>query len=197
MKVLVVGASGLIGAGVADALSVNHDVIRASRSSAVSVDLTKPESIAAMYSAVGKVDAVVSCAGKVTFKTVEEMSFAEYRDSVMDKALGQVELVRQGIEYVNDSGSFTLITGILGREAIQTGTAAALCNGALEAFTYTASIELPRAIRINAVSPTVLVEATGYHAYFPGFAPVTLAEVIGAYVKCVEGWSTGLVHKLG
>lgn len=197
MKVLVVGASGLIGAGVADALSANHDVIRASRSSEVSVDLTKPESIAAMYSAVGKVDAVVSCAGKVTFKTVEDMSFDEYRDSVMDKALGQVELVRQGIDYVNDSGSFTLITGILGREAIQTGTAAALSNGALEAFTYTASIELPRAIRINAVSPTVLTEATGYHAYFPGFEPVTLAQVVSAYVKCVEGWSTGLVHKLG
>ena len=197
MKVLVVGASGLIGAGVADALAINHEVIRASRSSEVTVDITSPESIAAMYAKVGKVDAVVSCAGKVTFKALEEISYAEFSKSLQDKTLGQVELVRQGLEYVNDKGSFTLISGVVGREAILTGSAAALANGALEQFTYAASIEMPRGIRINTVSPTVLAEAKGYHAYFPGFAQVSLAEVSDAFVKCVEGWSTGLVHKLG
>ena len=197
MKVLVVGASGLIGAGVADALSANHEVIRASRSSAVTVDITSPESIAAMYAKVGKIDAVISCAGKVTFKALEEISYEEFSKSLQDKTLGQVELVRQGLEYVNDKGSFTLISGVVGREAIHTGSAAALANGALEQFTYAASIEMPRGIRINTVSPTVLTEAKGYHPYFPGFAQVSLAEVTDAFVKCVDGWSTGIVHKLG
>ena len=197
MKILVVGASGLIGAGVADALSVNHDVIRTSRNSDVTVDITKPESIAAMYAKVGKVDAVVSCAGKVTFKALEEISYDEFAKSLQDKTLGQVELVRQGLDYVNDKGSFTLISGVVGREAIHTGSAAALANGAIEQFTYAASIELPRDIRINTVSPTVLTEAADYHPYFPGFKPVPLADVVGAFVKSVEGWSTGLVHKIG
>lgn len=197
MKVLVVGASGLIGAGVADALEAKHEVVRASRSSDVSVDITNPESIAAMYAKVGKVDAVVSCAGKVTFKAIEEISYEEFSKSLQDKTLGQVELVRQGLDYVNDNGSFTLISGVVGREAIHTGSAAALANGALEQFTYAASIEMPRGIRINTVSPTVLAEAKGYHPYFPGFAQVNLAQVTDAFVKCVEGWSTGLVHKLG
>lgn len=197
MKVLVVGASGLIGAGVADALSANHEVVRASRSSDVTVDITSPESIAAMYAKVGKIDAVVSCAGKVTFKALEEISYEEFSKSLQDKTLGQVELVRQGLEYVNDKGSFTLISGVVGREAIHTGSAAALANGALEQFTYAASIEMPRGIRINTVSPTVLAEAKGYHPYFPGFAQVSLAEVTEAFVKCVDGWSTGIVHKLG
>lgn len=197
MKVLVVGASGLIGAGVADALSANHDVIRASRSSEVAVDITSPESIAAMYAKVGKVDAVVSCAGKVTFKALEEISYEEFSKSLQDKTLGQVELVRQGLDYVNDKGSFTLISGVVGREAILTGSAAALANGALEQFTYAASIEMPRDIRINTVSPTVLVEAKGYHPYFPGFAQVSLADVADAFIKCVDGWSTGQVLKLG
>ena len=197
MKVLVVGASGLIGAGVADALSANHEVIRASRSSDVTVDITSPESIAAMYAKVGKVDAVVSCAGKVTFKALEQISYEEFSKSLQDKTLGQVELVRQGLEYVNDKGSFTLISGVVGREAIHTGSAAALANGALEQFTYAASIEMPRGIRINTVSPTVLAEAKGYHPYFPGFAQVSLAEVADAFVKCVDGWSTGQVLKLG
>ena len=197
MKVLVVGASGLIGAGVADALSANHEVIRASRSSDVMVDITSPESIAAMYAKVGKIDAVVSCAGKVTFKALEEISYQEFSKSLQDKTLGQVELVRQGLDYVNDKGSFTLISGVVGREAIHTGSAAALANGALEQFTYAASIEMPRGIRINTVSPTVLTEAKGYHPYFPGFAQVSLAEVTDAFVKCVDGWSTGQVLKLG
>lgn len=197
MKVLVVGASGLIGAGVADALEAKHEVVRASRSSEVSVDITNPESISAMYAKVGKVDAVVSCAGKVTFKAIEEISYEEFSKSLQDKTLGQVELVRQGLNYVNDNGSFTLISGVVGREAIHTGSAAALANGALEQFTYAASIEMPRGIRINTVSPTVLAEAKGYHPYFPGFAQVSLAEVSDAFIKCVDGWSTGLVHKLG
>ena len=197
MKVLVVGASGLIGAGVADALSANHEVIRASRSSDVTVDITSPESIAALYAKVGKIDAVVSGAGKVTFKALEEISYEEFSKSLQDKTLGQVELVRQGLDYVNDKGSFTLISGVVGREAIHTGSAAALANGALEQFTYAASIEMPRGIRINTVSPTVLTEAKGYHPYFPGFAQVSLAEVTDAFVKCVDGWSTGIVHKLG
>jgi NAD(P)-dependent dehydrogenase (short-subunit alcohol dehydrogenase family) len=197
MKILIVGASGLLGSGAVSALSDENEIIRASRSGNVSVDLTDPNSIAAMYEQVGKVDAVIAATGKVPFKSITALTLEDYRSGIEDKVLGQIELVRRGIEFVNDGGSFTLTTGILARAAIPTGTVASVANGALESFVMAAAIEMPRGIRINVVSPTVLVEATGYHSYFPGFEQVTLKAVGKAYAKSVNGKKTGHTYEIG
>ena len=54
---LVIGASGIIGNGVAAALEGAYKVVRVSRSSGdVNVDVTSADSIKAMFEAVGKVD---------------------------------------------------------------------------------------------------------------------------------------------
>ena len=64
----------------------------------------------------------------------------------------------------------------------------ALVNGAIDAFVRAAAIELPRGLRVNSISPNVLVEAMpGYAPYFRGFKPVPGAEVALAYAKSVEG----------
>ncbi len=197
MKILIVGASGLLGSGAVSALSDENEIIQASRSGKISVDLTDPNSIAAMYEQVGKVDAVIAATGKVPFKSITELTLEDYRSGIVDKVLGQIELVRRGIEFVNDGGSFTLTTGILARAAIPTGTVASVANGALESFVMAAAIEMPRGIRINVVSPSVLVEATGYHSYFPGFEQVTLKAVGKAYAKSVNGKKTGHTYEIG
>jgi hypothetical protein len=197
MKILIVGASGLLGSGAVSALSDENEIIQASRSGKVSVDLTDPNSIAAMYEQVGKVDAVIAATGKVPFKSITALTLEDYRSGIADKVLGQIELVRRGIEFVNDGGSFTLTTGILARAAIPTGAVASVANGALESFVMAAAIEMPRGIRINVVSPSVLVEATGYHSYFPGFEQVTLKAVGKAYAKSVNGKKTGHTYEIG
>ncbi|MGY3317192.1 hypothetical protein [Arthrobacter sp. TE12232] len=71
------------------------------------------------------------------------------------------------------------------------------CTGILESFVMATAAELPRGLRINAVSPSVLEEATGYHSYFPGFARIPAEEVGQAYVKSVDGIQTGRVFSLG
>jgi NAD(P)-dependent dehydrogenase (short-subunit alcohol dehydrogenase family) len=197
MKVLVIGASGRLGSAAAGALSERHEVIEASRSAEVRVDLSDAASIAGMFEQVGKVDAVIACTGVVPFKPLSELSRDDFRAGIEDKVLGQVSLVQLGTHYVNDGGSFTLTTGVLAREPIGTGVAASLANGALESFVMAAAAELPRGIRINAVSPSVLEEATGYHSYFPGFARIPADDVGQAYVKSVDGIQTGKVFSLG
>lgn len=57
MKVLVIGGTGRIGAFVVDALNSQNEVIVASRSSALDVDLRDGRSIDRMYDRVGTVDA--------------------------------------------------------------------------------------------------------------------------------------------
>ena len=196
MKFLVVGSTGLIGSYVAKTLSKHGTVIGVSRTTQISVDVKDPASIKAMYEKVGKVDAVASCIGKVAFKPVAELTYEDYLIGLKDKALGQVELVRAGIDFLNDAGSFTLMTGVLARDPIPSGSVAALANGAIESFTLAAAIDLPRGIRIDTVSPNVLVEATSYHASFPGFHQVTAQSVADAYVKSILGKQTGQIYKL-
>lgn len=195
MKVLLIGSTGHIGAAVHQRLADSHDVITASRAGTHRVDILDPGSILALFESIGQVDAVVTTLGSVPFKPLEQLGHADYLTGLINKVLGQVEIVRQGIPYVRDGGSFTLTTGVVGRETIRTGAAAAMANGALEYFVPAAAAELPRGLRINAVSPTVLQEAPGYHDSFPGFIPIPAATVAESYVKSIQGNQSGRIYK--
>jgi NAD(P)-dependent dehydrogenase (short-subunit alcohol dehydrogenase family) len=115
----------------------------------------------------------------------------------MYEKVGKVDaLVRVGIDYLTDGGSFTLMTGVLARDPIPAASAAALANGAVESFTLAAAIDLPRGLRINTVSPNVLIEATSYHAKFAGYHQVSAQSVADAYVKSILGKQSGQIYKL-
>ena len=103
MKILIVGANGLLGSAAVAALKGRHEVIEASRSSDVSVDLAEPDSIRRMFDQVGTVDAVISCTGSVPFKPLSELTDKDFRASFEDKVLGQVNLVQLGAEYISDA----------------------------------------------------------------------------------------------
>lgn len=198
MKVLLVGASGIVGRGIDSELSQRHDIIRASRASGdVNVDLTDIASIRAMFEKVGKVDAVVSATGKVHFGDFAEMDDDKYRIGINDKLMGQVNLVLVGRDHVADNASFTLTTGILSKEPIRYGSSASMVNGAIESFVRAAAIEMKPGLRINAVSPGVILEAMeGYAPYFRGHDPVPAARAALGYAKSVEGLQTGQVFEI-
>ena len=194
MKALVIGATGSIGGVVAATLDVRgHEVVRASRSGEQSVDVTDPASIRSLFERVGPVDAVVVAVGSVPFKPLADLDRDDYLAAFTGKTLAQLDVVRVALDHVTDGGSVTLTSGVLAREPIATGAAAAIANGALESFVITAAAEAPRGIRINAVSPDVLANSPGYFSTFPGHRPVTDDEVGQAYVRAVEGIVTGRV----
>lgn len=63
-------------------------------------------------------------------------------------------------------------------------------------FVKAAPVELPRGVRINCISPTVLAESPQYHPYFPGYIPVPAAEVALAYSRAMSTPITGRILKL-
>lgn len=200
MKVLVVGATGTLGAAVTTLLATRHDVVTASRTGRtdVAVDITDPTSIAAMYERVGRVDAVACTAGSVPFKEIGDLSREDTVSAALNKLLGQVELVRRGLDAVADNGSFTLITGILAGEPVRTGSMSSMANGGVDAFVRGAAVELPRGLRINSVSPTVFTESAEiYDAIFPGFPPVDVSAAALAYRRSIEGVQTGQTFRVG
>jgi NAD(P)-dependent dehydrogenase (short-subunit alcohol dehydrogenase family) len=199
MRILIIGSEGTVGKCAVAALKPRHEIVRAGRKSGdVTVDLTKPESIAAMYKKVGKVDAVVACAGHAHFGPLTAMTAEQFMVGVNDKMMGQVNLVLQGFAHVNDNGSFTLTSGILDRDPIRKGVNASTVNAALAGFVMAAAIEMPRGIRINVVSPGLLQDSVAtYDGFFPGHEPVSSERVGLGYVKSVEGAITGKVIAIG
>lgn len=90
------------------------------------------------------------------------------------------------------------LLGILSDDPIVLGANASTVNGAINSFVKSAAIELPRGLRINAVSPTVVVESMEKFApYFNGYKPVPVSDVALAYRKSVEGAQTGQVYAVG
>ncbi|MFL1377852.1 short chain dehydrogenase [Nocardiopsis protaetiae] len=198
MRILLVGATGKLGSALRRTLAERgHEVVAVARSGGdLRCDITDPQQLAALWEQVGTVDAVASAAGDVPYRPFAEMESRDYTRAFEGKVLAQIDLVRTGLPHVAPRGSFTLITGILARDPIVTGSAAAMANGALEAFVRAAAVEIaPR--RINAISPSVFTESLDdYGDFFPGYTPVDLSAVAEAYVKSIEGAATGRVHEL-
>ncbi|RDI44792.1 short chain dehydrogenase [Aquicella lusitana] len=199
MKIIVIGGTGTIGKAVVEELSKRHTIVVAGHQHGdVQVDMRDGQSIERMYQSVGAFDAVVSTAGKVHFGDFTQMTPELYGVGLQDKLMGQVNLVLTGLRYINDKGSFTLTSGILNHDPIRFGSSASMVNGALDSFVKAAAIEMPRGIRINVISPTVLKESMpAYGDYFHGFEPVPATRVALAYSKSVEGAQTGQVYPVG
>jgi len=195
MKIIIIGAAGTVGGTAVDALSGRHEVIRVGKTSGdVQMDIEDIDSIRAMYEQVGKVDAVVSAVGHVHFGPVHEMTSDQFMEGINGKVLPQVNLVLAGFDYVNDDGSFTLTSGVTNRDPIRGGSCAAAANGALDGFVIGAAVDMPRGIRINAVSPEVLEACReAYDGFFPGHVHVSNEAVGLAFCKAVEGCLSGQV----
>lgn len=193
MKIIVIGAGGTIGRAVVARLSERHEVIQAGRSSGDQrVDMDDISSVRALFERVGKVDAVVVTAGHVHFGPLGEMTPEQFSGGLNGKLMGQVNVALVAQHHLNDGGSITLTSGVLTDDPIRFGVNATATNAAVEGFARAAALELPRGLRINVVSPSIVQESLDqYGPYFRGFEPVPVARVALAYEKSVEGLLTG------
>ena len=199
MKIIIIGASGTVGRAVAQELNQRHEVIRVGRTQGdYQVDITSQQSVESLFEKTGRVDAIVSATGNLFFGPLATMTDGDFNQGLQDKLLGQIRLALTGQHYLNDGGSITLISGIVAHEPIAQGVNATTVNAGLEGFVRAAACELPRGIRINLISPTVLTEsAAAYDGFFPGFASVPAASVAQAYRRSVEGIQSGRIYKVG
>lgn len=199
MKIILIGASGTIGRAVDAELGQRHEVIRVNRSSGdFRVDIADPASIQQLYAQVGSFDALVSTTGQVHFGPLETFTAEQFDVGLRNKLMGQVNLVTLGLAHIRNNGSFTLTSGLLNDDPIRQGVSAALVNGGLEGFVRGAAIELPRGIRINLVSPTVIEEALpAYGPFFRGVKAVPASEAALGYARSVEGAQTGRIYRIG
>ena len=111
--------------------------------------------------------------------------------------MGQISLVQEAIPFINERGSFTLVSGVLNDEPIFASAAAAAVSGALEGFARAAAVELPKGLRINVVSPTILKESEAqFGPFFPGVISVEGWRVAQAFKRAILGVQTGRVYRV-
>ena len=200
MKILLIGASGILGKKVDSTLSdSDHEIVRIGRKAGeVRADFADPAGMAAVYEKLKPFDAVAIAAGDVAFGTLSELTGEQWQFSFNNKLLAQISAVQQALPYINNGGSFTLIGGLFSEEPIPMGCAASTVNRALEGFVIAAAIELPRGLRINLVSPTVLEESIPQFGRFaPGVIPVPALTAAQAYKRSIMGAHTGQIYKVG
>jgi NAD(P)-dependent dehydrogenase (short-subunit alcohol dehydrogenase family) len=192
MRILVIGASGTIGRAIVDALSPSHEVLEASRKSGILVDIRDVASIRSMYEQIGKLDAVVSAAGSGAWKPLDQLTDEDFATSLAYKLMGQVNVIRYGFPSLSDGGAVTVTSGILSREPMPGGAAISLVNAGLNGFVRGASIEAPRGIRVNVVSPPWVSETLEEMGMDPA-GGLPAATVAKAYVASITGTQTGQV----
>jgi NAD(P)-dependent dehydrogenase (short-subunit alcohol dehydrogenase family) len=96
---------------------------------------------------------VISCAGNAAFRPFADLTDADYALGLRSKLMGQVTLARIAKDHLRDGGSITLTTGILAMHPMPGSASISMVNAGLEGFVRAAALEMPRNLRVNAVSP--------------------------------------------
>ncbi len=166
-------------------------MIVASRSSAVKVDLSDKASIVAMFETVGKVDATVSAIGSGAFGPLDALLDEDYAFGLSNKFMGQANLVRLGRDYLNDGGSMVLTSGIMAGHPMPASVLITTLNCAVQGFASAAALDLPRGLKLNVVSPPLVLETAIKSGW--GEQGLPAAEAAQLYVKALASEGKGEV----
>ena len=173
----------------------NADAIAASigpGASAVAVDISEPETIAASLAGIGHVDGLVLAAIERDANNIREYDISRARRLVVLKLIGYTETVHA----LSDRLTPTADTGIVlfgGRAKDMPypgSTTVSTINGGVEGLTNTLALELAP-IRVNALHPGIIGDSPfwaakpanvldGYKSRTPGGALATMADVVDA-----------------
>jgi NAD(P)-dependent dehydrogenase (short-subunit alcohol dehydrogenase family) len=193
MKVVVIGASGTIGREVVKLLSRRHEIIPVTNTRGHhKVDLASKESIEDLFETIGPFDALVSAAGLAAFGNLDDLTDEDFHLGLTNKLMGQVNLVRVGLRYIRDDGSFTLTTGVLAMEPMPGSAAVSMVNAGLEGFVRAAALQMKPGIRVNAVSPPWVSETLAAIGKDVSVG-MPAAKVAAAYAESVEGRASGKI----
>ena len=192
MRVVVIGATGTIGAPVVHLLSRSgHEVIGVSRNSDPRVNLDEPASIDALYDAIGEVDGVVCIAGNAAAGPLATVTDEQLGLCLHSKLLGQVNVVRKGCSRVKPGGVLVITGGMLAHTPWPNTSTVAMVNAGLEGFVRAAALEMQEGRRVVIVHPPLVRETAA--KWGRDESPWPQATVVAdAYKTAVEGTMTGV-----
>ncbi|MEH6712844.1 MAG: short chain dehydrogenase [Paraglaciecola polaris] len=190
MKIVLIGATGMIGSAVSNELK-EHEIISAGfKNGQYQVDIENRDSIEAMFEDVGQVDAVISTTGLIAFAPLNELTIEQFRMTINNKILGHINLLQIASQYIRDGGSITFTSGYVAQNPMPGSSSVSLVNAALDAFVKAAALELGSKLRINTVSPRFVKETMTLMG-MDSTDGVSAVDTANAYRHAIESNETG------
>lgn len=149
------GAARIVPAGRTEAKLADAVARVGASVTAVRLDVTDEDAVAAAFASLGAVDHLVTAAAGTYRGRVTETDAAAARALFESKYWGQHHCLKHAGPRIRAGGSMTLFSGWISRKPmIGTGTLAAI-DAAIEALARVASLELAP-VRVNAVVPGMI-----------------------------------------
>ena len=191
MKILIIGATGTIGKEVTKLSKERGDtVITASRKGDPSINIDDPASLDDYFSNAPALDAIICVAGNASFGKFIDMTDDQIKLGINSKLLGQVNLVKKGLEKLNPGGVIILTGGILAYTPWPETSNIAMVNAGLEGFVKAAALELDNEKRLVIVHPPLVRETAD--AMGMDSAPWPSASTVAkTYISSIENLSNG------
>lgn len=191
MKVVVIGATGTIGRAVFNLLTKDYQVVGASRSSELVVDLQKPVTFSNIIKQHEDVEAILCVAGNAVFGQLDSLTDKEIKFGITNKLLGQINLVRYFRTHMIKDGVIVLTTGILAQNPNPYSSMLTMINRGLEGFVEAASLDMPKNQKIHAVSPPLAKETAEKMGWEHGGVPAS--EIAKLYQKALTSTQNGKI----
>ena len=189
-KVIVVGASGMIGKAIVKKLEDKQvEIVRVGRSKGdVLCDYTNQESVDAMFEEVGEFsDLILVVGGDRVFKHHSELTSEDFLHGFNSKVIGGQRLVASSLNTIKEGGSIVLTSGMLSHVPNESSIAIGLVNGAVDTYVSQMATYLPKNIRLNSVSPTKVLDND--HGKRFGF--ITVDDLADYYLQAIFSDYTG------
>ena len=191
MRILLVGATGLLGTALQAVLS-DHEILRSSRSTDDHrLDITDHASIGRLLPTLGQLDAVICVAGTAPFLPWAQAGQVEWAAGVASKLMGQVHLIRAAAAVLPVGGRIIVTSGQLAQHPVTGSSIVTTVNAAVEAFVRSAAVECPE-LRVNAVSPGWIRETLVALGRNPERG-IPARTVAAAYAGLLESDASGTV----
>lgn len=159
MRVLVVGGTGIIGKAIVSLLSKEHEVIPVGKNSGeYQVDIEDKASITKMFEDIKDVDGVISATGMAAMGHFLKQTDDDLERSLSSKLMGQVNLIRVGMNYINKGGFIIVTSGAASHTPMPGMSSIAMAGAGLEGYVRGISTENETGIRVNVVSPVLVKE---------------------------------------
>lgn len=154
LNVLIIGSSGTIGTAIYNSLNNDYRVFGAHRASTqYPVDLTDPKSIRALFENLPPLDGVINVTGDIPVDPFDISTEEEYYNGIMNKLVGQVNLVHVAKNYLNANAFIILTAGIYADYPLPNSNVLSLINNALYNFFRNVYPFLKNGIKLNIVLP--------------------------------------------
>lgn len=165
-RAVVIGGASGIGLATVDALIEEGVAAERGTVSALRLDVTDEDSVAAGFDAVGEFDTMVNCAGLSDPGALTELELSAWRHTVDVCLTGTFLVIKHAGQRIADGGSITCIASLNGRQPGSGMGAYCASKAGVLMLVEVAALELAgRGVRVNAVSPglvsTPLTEGIG------------------------------------